>query len=120
MSSYDELLEKSILRLKNNYFTNIKSTLLDFERPEPILLSGASGSYIPNATAVKAGKNYILEVVTLETLQNPEMDSVLKGISKHAESISSEFIVALPVASFMEIGKKLTQLKVDAIIWDIQ
>jgi methyl coenzyme M reductase beta subunit len=120
MNEHDELLEKVLLRLKNNYFTNIKSILSESEKPVPINLEGIDNNYFPNITAMKSGKLYILEVETSDTLKVNEHDAVLKAISKYAEANNSEFVVAVPIAALIETGKKLSQLKVDASIWDIQ
>lgn len=120
MNEHDELLEKVLLRLKNNYYTNIKSSLSDSEKPAPINLGSINANYIPDITAMKSGKLYILEVETSDTLKSNERDPLLKAISKSAEANNAEFVVAVPIAVLMEAGKKLSQLKVDASVWDIQ
>jgi phosphoribosylformylglycinamidine (FGAM) synthase PurS component len=120
MNEHDELLTKLLQRLKNNYFTDIKSVLSESDKPVQVILDGINNNYTPDVTAVKAGKVYILEVETAETLKMSERDPILKAISKYAETNNFEFVVAVPVASFMDAGKKLSQLKADASIWDMQ
>ena len=120
MNEHDELLEKVLLRLKNNYFTNIKSILSESEKPVSINLEGIDTKYIPDITAVKTGKHYILEVETSDTLRSNEHDTVLKAISKYAEANNTDFVVAVSIAVLIDAGKKLSQLKVDASVWDIQ
>ncbi|QQS37460.1 MAG: hypothetical protein IPM56_05760 [Ignavibacteriales bacterium] len=120
MNEHDELLQKVLERLKNNYFSNIKSMLSESEKVEPIILNGLNEPYLPDATAVKSGKNYIVEVETSATLTSEGKDITLKALSKYADSNGIELVVSVPVSIFMDAGKKLSQLKVDASIWDIQ
>ncbi len=120
MNEHDEILEKSLTRLKNNFFTEIKSVLSDSDSPSPIPLPGISDPYTPDITAKKNSIGYIIEVETLDSLKDPEHNAILKAISKYAESNGIELVVVVPVSGFMEAGKKLSQLKVDASIWDVQ
>lgn len=120
MNEHDELLEKVLLRLKNNYFTKIKSSLSDSDKPDPINPGVIETNYTPDITAMKADKLYIIEVETSDTLKSNERDQLLKAISKYADANNTELVVAVPFTALMEAGKKLSQLKVDASVWDIQ
>lgn len=120
MNEHDELMEKTLLRLKNNFFTQIKSILSESDIPLPISLPGIADAYTPDITAQKNNVSYIVEVETQDSLKYAAHTIMLKAISTYAEENHLEMVVVVPVTSFIEAGKKLSQLKVDASIWDMQ
>ncbi len=118
-SEHDKLLLIALNKLKEEGFSEVKAECVDYDKPELLYAKEIKEGYSPDITAIKEGREYIIEVETEDSIFTGVTEKQWKTFSENAEYYDKKFIVIIKKDLENEARRQSDYLKVKPEFWTI-
>lgn len=111
--AYDEILTLVIKKLKSQGFEKIRASLEGYEEPAQLVRQDKDDSFTPDATAIKNGRKYYIEVAR-RTKEEIRLVGKWKLLSTLAELKHGELQIFIPRGELSFTRRILTKHQLNA------